>query len=110
MDLIPKETKKLFKKNPKTGVPILAQQLTNTTSIHEDIDLIRDLAQWIKIWHCRELWCKLQMRLGSHIAVAVPQASSYRSNSTPSLGTSICCRLGPKKTKKQPKNKQKKLS
>ena len=40
------------------------------------------------------------MRLGSCIVVAVVQAGCFSSNSTPSLGTSICCRCGPKKTHK----------
>ena len=39
------------------------------------------------------------MRLGSFIAVALVSASSCSSNSTPSLGTSICHRCGPKKKK-----------
>ena len=33
--------------------------------------------------------------------MAVVQASSYSSDWTPSLGTSICCRCGPKKKKKK---------
>ena len=37
------------------------------------------------------------MQLPSSVAVAV--ASSCSSNSTPSLGTSVCCRCGPKKIK-----------
>jgi len=40
------------------------------------------------------------MRFRSGIAVAVVQASSYSSDSTPSLGTSISCTCGPKKTNK----------
>ena len=45
---------------------------------------------------------------GSHIAMAVTmmQASSYSSDSTPSLGMSIYCGWGPKKAK-QNKTKQK---
>ena len=35
------------------------------------------------------------------MAVAVALAGSYSSNSTPSLGTSICCGGDTKKTKKQ---------
>ena len=38
------------------------------------------------------------MWLGSGVAVAAVEASSSSSDSTPSLGTSICCRCGPKNT------------
>ena len=30
------------------GVPTVAQQLTNPTSIHENVDLIPGLTQWVK--------------------------------------------------------------
>ena len=53
----------------------------------------------LRIQHCCELWCRLQMRFGSRVAVAVPCSCS--SNLTPSLGTSICHRHGPKKTDRQ---------
>ena len=35
-------------KTTNKGVPIVAQQVKNTTSIHEDAVLIPDLAQWVK--------------------------------------------------------------
>ena len=53
-----------------------------------------------RIQHYHELWCRLQTRLRPGIAVAVAQASGYSSDQTPSLGTSMCPRCGPKKTKK----------
>ena len=43
------------------------------------------------------------MQLGSRVAVAVVQASGYSSDSTPSLGTSMCPGCGPKKTIDQKK-------
>ena len=64
---------------------------------------VRSLAlpSGLRIQHHCELWCGSQMQLGSHVAVAVVLACSCRSDLTPSLGTSICCRCGPKKTKKK---------
>ena len=40
------------------------------------------------------------MQLGSHVGVVVLKAGSCSSDSTPSLGTSICHRCGHKKKKK----------
>ena len=61
----------------------------------------------LRIWHCHDLRCRSQTWLGSGIAVAVAvvQAGSCSSDQTPSLGTSICCGCGPKKTKDKKKKK-----
>ena len=54
----------------------------------------------LKIWCCHELWCRSQTWLGSGVAVAVVQASSCSSNSTPTLG----CKRSPKKAEKEMKS------
>ena len=60
----------------------------------------------LRIQHCRELEHRLQTRLGSGVSVAVVQACGYSSNWTPTLGTSICHRFGPKKQNKKQKNQK----
>ena len=37
----------------------------------------------LRIWHCRELWCRSQTQLRSRVAVAVVEASSCSSDWTP---------------------------
>ena len=83
------------------GVPVVAQWLTNPTSNHEDAGSFLVSLSGLRIWWCHELWGRLQTQLGSRIAVAMAKAGGYSSNWTPSLGISICCRWGPKKTKKK---------
>ena len=53
---------------------------TNLTSIHEDVGLIPASLSGLVIWHCQEVWCKTQIRLRSHISVAVALAGSYSFN------------------------------
>ena len=61
----------LAKKILTLGVLIVAQQVKNPTSIHENVGSIPGLAQWIRIWHCHKPWHKSQMQLGSHVAAAM---------------------------------------
>ena len=72
----------------------------NLISIHEDAGSIPSSLSGLRIQCCRELWCRLQMRLRSGIAVTVAQDSDYSYYLTPSLGTCICLKCILKKTKK----------
>ena len=91
------------------GVPIVAQWLQNLTIIHRTWVRSLVLLSGLRIWRCHELWCRSQTWLGSHISVALIQAGGYSSDWTPGLGTSVCHRCSPKKTKRQKKRKEKAL-
>ena len=47
---------------------------TNPTSMCEDAGSIPGLAQWLRIQHCCELWCRLQTWLGSGVGMAEAEA------------------------------------
>ena len=49
----------------------MAQWLTNSTSIHEDLVQTLALLSRLKIQCCHELWCRWQTQLISGVAVAV---------------------------------------
>ena len=63
--------------------PVVAQQVKNPTSSHEDAGLTPGLTQWMRI----QCGCGCGCGIGCRCS----------SNLTPSLGTSICRRWGPKK-------------
>ena len=61
----------LYLKMVKMGVPVVAQPKqiclgTMRLWVHSLVFL-----SGLRIWLCRELWCRLQMRLGSCAAVVV---------------------------------------
>ena len=49
----------------------MAQWIKNPTSIHDNVGSIPDLLSGLRIWHCCELRCRLQMELGADVPVAV---------------------------------------
>ena len=84
------------------GVPIVDQQKqTWLVTMRKQVWSLA--CSRLRIWCCLDLWCRSQSWLGSHLAVAVAQASGYSSNSTPSLGASISHGCSPKRTKKKKK-------
>ena len=58
-------------KTSGTGVPVMAQWLTNLTRNNEVVGSIPGLAQGLRIRRCHELWCRSKTRLGSRVAVAL---------------------------------------
>ena len=61
----------IFKRKEILGVPFVAQQVKNMTSIHEDVCSTPGLAQGLRIQCCHELWHRSKTQLGSGVAVPV---------------------------------------
>ena len=78
--------------------------MAHSTTLHEDAGEIPGLTQRVRDQAMLQLWRRLAMWLSFAIAVSVAQAGSCGSNSTPSLGTSICHRCGPIKNKQSNNN------
>ena len=52
------------------GVPVVAQWLMNPTRTREVAGVQSlPLLSGLRIWRCRELWCRSQTLLGSRVAV-----------------------------------------
>ena len=109
ISLITCEAKYLLKclpiKKKKRGSSRYGSAETNLTSMGIQV---RSLASFsgLRIQCCHNLWCTSQIQLRSCVAMAVAKASSCTSNSTPSLGTSICHGYSSKKTEKKKKKKE----
>ena len=59
------------KKKKRKGVPVVAQwKLIQLRTMSLWVRSLASLSG-LRIHHCHELWCSLQMRLGSRVAVAV---------------------------------------
>ena len=78
----------------------MVQWLMNPTGNHEVAGSIPGLLSGLGIQHYCDLWYRSPVRLGSRVAVALAQAGSCSSDSTPSLGTSTCLGCSPRKDKK----------
>ena len=92
------------------GVPVIVQRKRIWLGTMRS--RVRSLASLsgLRIWHCHALWCRLQTRLRSGIAVAMAQAGSKSSDYIPNLGTSVCRWRSPERTKdKRQKKKKKKM-
>ena len=87
------------KQTTQSGVPIVAQQKGVQVGIMRlQVQSLTSLSR-LRIQCCHELCWRSQARLRSGVGL------SCSSDSTHSLGTSICCECGPKKQKQQQQKK-----
>ena len=79
------------------GVPIVAQQkLTQLVSMRTQVRSLASISG-SGIRHCGELWCRSQTGTDPTLLWLWWRPGSYSSDSTPSLGTSICHTCSPSK-------------
>ena len=76
----------------------MAQQVKNPTSIYEDVGSIPVLVQWVK--DLASLKTGAWVADAAQIQCCCGFSIGLNCHWTPSLGTSICRRCGPKKKKK----------
>ena len=74
----------------KPGAPVVAQQVKTQHSVCEDKGLIPGLASGLRIWCCLQAAATNVAKTQCFCGCGVED--SYSSDSTLSLGTSICCR------------------
>ena len=72
------------------------QKQTRLVSVRMQVRSLA-LLSGLKIQHYCKLQCRAWTWLGSGVTIAVVKAGSCSSDSTPSLGTSICHRYGTEK-------------
>ena len=88
--LLLSQPRDLIFKGRENGVPIVAQQKQIQLVFMRIWVQSLALVSGVGIQHCSELWYRSQKWLRSHVAVAVVQADSCSSDSTPSLRNSLC--------------------
>ena len=71
----------------------------NPTRNQEVVGSIPTLLSGLRIWHCHELWCGLQMRPGSPNCCGSGIGQRLQLQWDPSFGTSTCGGYGPKRQK-----------
>ena len=86
--------------------PLWLGGLRTWHKVHGDGGMTPGFTQWVKDPVLPKLWYRLQMWVGSCIAVTVVLAGSCSSDSAPSPGTSICCKCDYKKKKKKKSDKR----